>query len=122
MAPMLPAVGTGQVPSAFVRSAPPPSRPAAGDVGAALAVGAAPAAPAAPPDLLTGGVGSTPEREMPRARVAFSPPFKAGDKVFVQLEGGYQQVLAESISGGVVKIAVTVAGRRQGIDVGWSRS
>ena len=117
VAPMLPAVGTGHVPSAFVRDAPPPSRPASGDVGAALAAAAAPAVSATPLDLLTGGVGVTPERGVPRARVAFSPPFKAGDKVFVELEGGYKQVLAESISGGVVKIAVTVAGRRQGIDV-----
>ena len=117
MAPMLPAVGTGQVPSAFVRSAPPPSRPAAGDVGAALAVGAAPAAPAAPLDLLTGGVGSTPEREMPRARVACSPPVRAGDKVFVELAGAYQQVRAESINGGVVQIVMTVAGQQQQMPV-----
>ena len=71
-APLLPMVGTGQVPSAFVRNAPPPSYPASGDVGAALAAAAAPTAAAVPPDLLTGGVGSTPERGMSGARVAFS--------------------------------------------------
>ena len=54
---------------------------------------------------------------MPRARVAFSPPFRAGDKVFVELAGAYQQVRAESISGGMVQIAMTVAGRQQQVDV-----